>query len=428
MNPVSGLNKPCTIFAKEKMTFSINHRRLALVLCAILITSLFPISAGQAQTSDPLPNKVYLPIVLLNYDASWQWETLQQVSLSPSPLHSPMTAIDSSGHLHIFWDVWPGQRQFIYHRYQTGSGWSNTEAIGQTLGASDLLTAPFAGADGSIHIIWQNELNFGGPYRIMYAAWKNGMWSPEAELHQSQYNSVGGLINLDSAGQPVVVVSSSDIFTTHYYYCRPTVSGCQGKVEIPINSPYYVNSVFIDHSGGIVLLSDGYVSSTRHQYYSYWKNSAFTTSYQDIGGSVNYRAGIIDGHGNIYFLHSGSVPIPGGDVTGVYQQCLYSNHTWSADQVISGQKAVNAYQYATTPSGSVVSAWQSNSANPVVLDQWNACSSITNRTIIIPPPSSSAWGSLKSLTASDQPKKICLVLAIKYVSSEFGVYCVNITG
>jgi hypothetical protein len=408
------------------MTFSITHRLLALVLCAFLIGSFFPTSTSQAQPADPPPYKVYLPITMLNADTSWQWEAIQQVSLSPGPLHSPMTAIDSNGHLHIFWDIWPGQSQFIYHKYQTGSGWSDTEAIAQTLGASELLASPIAGADGSIYILWQNALNFGGPYRIMYASWKNGTWGPEAELHQSQYNSVGGLINLDSAGQPVAVVSSSDIMTTHYYYCRPTVSGCQGKVEIPANSAYYFDSVFVDRSGGIVLLSNRYVSSTSHEYYSYWKNIAFTTSYQDIGGSVNYREGIIDGQGNIYFIHSDSVPIPGGNVTGIYQQCLYSNRTWGANQVISGQKEVAAYQYATTASGAVVSAWQSSTSNPVVLDRWDTCSSITNKTITIPPPSSSSWGKLSSLAVSDLPKKICLVMAKQYASSEFGVYCVNI--
>ena len=41
------------------------------------------------------------------------------------------------------------------------------EAMAQTIGASELLTAPIASTDGSIYIPWQNELNFGGPYRIM---------------------------------------------------------------------------------------------------------------------------------------------------------------------------------------------------------------------------------------------------------------------
>lgn len=408
------------------MTFSISHRRLTLVLCAFLVASFFPNSTTQAQPADPPPFKVYLPVTMLYSDNSWQWETLQQVSLSPTPFDSPVTMIDSSGHLHIFWDTWAGQNAFIYHRYQTGSGWSDAEAIAQTLGTSTLLTGPTAGLDGSIYIIWKNVLNLGGPERIMYAVWQDGIWSTEVELHRATYKIYGGTFILKNDGMPVALLSASDDYWgAHNYYCLPASTGCTVKVELP-TKPTAFQYLFTDHSGGVIILDQDYISN--HQYYSYWKDSKLLINSVDTGVLVNHRSGVVDGAGNIYFLHSGSVPIPGGDVTGVYQQCLYSNHTWGADQVISGQKAVNAYQYATTPSGSVVSAWQSNSANPVVLDQWNACSSITNRTIIVPPPSSSAWGSLKSLTASDQPKKICLVLAIKYVSSEFGVYCVNITG
>ncbi len=93
------------------------------------------------------------------------------------------------------------------------------------------------------------------------------------------------------------------------------------------------------------MLYYGYVNITeRHQYFSYWKDSAFLVKDLDIGGDVDYRSGIIDGQKNIFLYHTGSVPVPGGNVTGLSQQCLTANHVWQPELVVSGQNQVSAYQ------------------------------------------------------------------------------------
>lgn len=414
------------------MNFQRHQIITLMVLTLFLVFTISPITEVESLVSDPPPYKTYIPLVQKDYDPSWQWQPLQQITLSPAPLDKPVTVIDSLGRLHIFWDVWPGNPQFIYHRYQIGSGWSDTEAIEQTLGASNLLAVPRAGPDGSVYIIWKNDLNFGGPYRIMYAHWKDGVWDPEAELHRITNNSLGGLLNLDTNGQPMVIVwPSDDVMTRQYFFCRPTAAGCTGKVEIPVGNSSILSIpdvLLLDHSGGVSILYEAYINFTDHQYFAYWKNSSFIVNDLDIGGSVNYRSGIVDGQKNILLYHTSSVPVPGGNVTGLSQQCLAANHTWKPEQVISGQSQVSAYQYAVTYSDAVVSAWQSSSAGPVTLDLLDNCNSTMRKTISLPPPSSSSWNGLVSLAASDQPKKICMVTPVAYASANFGVYCVNITG
>lgn len=64
-----------------------------------------------------------------DYDSAWQWESIQAIQLSPTPLDNPLMAIDDSGKLHIFWDTWGSNQAFIYHKYQTDTGWSDTAPV-----------------------------------------------------------------------------------------------------------------------------------------------------------------------------------------------------------------------------------------------------------------------------------------------------------
>ena len=131
------------------------HRKLWLfLLYGVVVVFLSSFSSGWAnQTSDGDPQQVFIPMVYKDYDPTWQWEPLKEVTLTPTP-YSTTTAIDLNGKPHIFWDTWGGSNAFIYHRYQTEGGWSDPEAIAQTLGTSDLLAPPVAGERwlGSHHL------------------------------------------------------------------------------------------------------------------------------------------------------------------------------------------------------------------------------------------------------------------------------------
>ena len=114
-------------------------------------------------------------------------------------------------------------------------------------------------------------------------------------------------------------------------------------------------------------------------YYSYWKNGTLVINKHEIGGSVNYRSGLLDHQNNVLFYHTGSVPIPGGNVTGLYQQCLSANATWGPEWAISGQSKVGYYKYAVSAGNNIVSGWQSAFGAPVVLDLWDNCVSIKTK-------------------------------------------------
>ena len=261
----------------------------------------------------------------------------------------------------------------------------------------------------------------------MYAVWKDGAWSQEAELASTTVNSVHGSLNLDTSDHPIVIYSSSDDgFSTSHHFCRPYPQGCTTNLIIPSLLTFANESLFADTSGGVVIVTEGLELGVEKVYYSYWKNGTLVINKHEIGGSVNYRNGLLDHQNNVLFYRTGSVPIPGGNVTGLYQQCLSANATWGKEWAISGQSKVGYYKYAISAGNNIVSGWQSAYGTPVVLDLWDNCVSIKNKPISLPPPSTSSWGALSSLAVSDQPRKICLLMPILYTSSKYGVYCVDI--
>ncbi len=85
-------------------------RITALISVLVIVLYAIPVVFGQSQASDPPPYKTYLPLTLKDYDPSWQWQPLQQITLSPTPFDDPVSVIDSQGRLHIFWDAWYGEK------------------------------------------------------------------------------------------------------------------------------------------------------------------------------------------------------------------------------------------------------------------------------------------------------------------------------
>jgi hypothetical protein len=399
---------------------------IILLICITLSLQCLstPNFLSYAMTLDP--KAIYLPIIMNNYDPSIQWEPMQEVQIPPTSWNNPMGVIDTSGKLHLFWDATSSSQAFIYHRYQTDSGWSAIETIAPTLGTSSLITLPVAALDGSIHIIWRNVLNFGGPYRIMYAIWKNGTWSQEAELHRTPANSIGGRIGVDSNSRPHVVIYSSDNYLDETYYdCTPSPTGCQSKTVIPVGPLTY--DMFIDNSGGVVIMGDGYWGGVKKNTYSYWKAGKIVVAEQQIGGDINFRSGLMDQQNNITYFRTDSMPVPGGNVSGLYRQCLSSNHTWNAEEVLSGQENISSHQAINTSQNNVVSAWQASKSGFWTMTWWNNCAVDVAQTISVPPPSSGQWDGLRTLVASDQPKKICMALGKNYSKVDYWVYCANLS-
>ena len=139
--------------------------------------------------SDTSGHVLYLPLLQNGYDPSWQWKPTEMVSVSPTPFDNPFLAIDHAGRVHVFWDTWPTSgAAFIYHTYQTANGWSPPAPVANTLGISKLLIPPVVTPDGRIHLVWYNELAFGGPYRLMYASFDGSQGSPEEEMARFRPN------------------------------------------------------------------------------------------------------------------------------------------------------------------------------------------------------------------------------------------------
>lgn len=392
-----------------------------LILSLFFSITYFPV---HAETTPPDPQKVYLPAIFRDYDPSWQWNSFQLVTLTPTPLGKPYTTIDSSGRLHIFWNPWSGPGKFIYHVYQTDTGWTLPTPIANTLGGSEVIASPVAGPDGSIHIIWKNDLNFGGPYRLMYARWKDGVWEPEMELHRTTLNGITGSIELDALNRPHVIIDSIDNYShTTFYHCIPQGSGCSEKTKLPYRQ--MLQHMILDAQGGILIFESSLYSG--ELYYSYWFNGAFQLDRVWIGGDLNYRQTTIDSNRNTILPRLDSVPIPGGNVQGIYTQCFTSNRVWTTETVLTGEKYVSSYLFSHSTSHQIASAWQENTTKQLFINRWQDCSPVSTKSTPAPKVGTKTWGNLVALSVSDQPKKACMLGSVSYHSNEFISLCADFT-
>jgi len=240
---------------------------ILIVLILTFVLSLFNQPAS-AQTPPPDQQSIFLPAVFRDYDPTWQLEQPQIVTLTPTPLGDPVMTIDHQGRQHIFWNPWSGSNTFIYHMYQTESRWSSPQPVAPTLGTSTVITYPVTGPDGSIHLIWKNALNFGGPYRLMYAKWKDGAWEPEVELHRTDLNGIDGRVEVDPLGVPHVLIGSlDDYIKTTFYHCVPGVTSCAEKTKLPLKQ--LSNTFFLDRFGGVIVLGEALNGFNWELYYSY---------------------------------------------------------------------------------------------------------------------------------------------------------------
>lgn len=366
-------------------------------------------------------NFLFLPLLTKDYDPLWQFQSPVKVVLQPLTLTTPFLIIDSSGRLHILWDTYSGDKTFIYHTYLTDQGWTDAAPVAQTLGRSKLLNPPVAGAQNDIHLVWYNELNLGGPYRILYAKWDGTQWGSEIELiGQGKSSSVNGMVRLDNNGMPhVAYIDSDGLFTTSIFYQFWTGTGFSPSQKI--NRPNYGSNIWLDTSGGICLYGDMYPDKV---IYSYWKAGTFVDLERAITGQLSYRKGFLDGQNNYHLAKISSVPVPGGNVTGIYHQCLKNDLTWSPEVILSGEVGVNNTVLAFDEKMEYITAWSQNDRQTIVINFWNGCECLGKKELPLPPVEDSyGWGDLIQVAKSAQAGKICMLSKEKYMSSNFLLLC-----
>ncbi|MCX7856140.1 MAG: hypothetical protein N2556_09280 [Anaerolineae bacterium] len=390
------------------------------------LVALFLLATGGAIAQSPDQNGdehlVYLPLVAKEYDPTWVWRKGITVTLTPSPDGILMT-IDRQGQIHILWHPSFSSPKFIYHTYLSPSGWTSPTAVAPSLGSSEVLFPPVVAPDGVLHLLWRNRKTSNDPQRMLYSAFTGSGWTPEEEVFQSRlsYSYVlQGMVHLDAIGTVHATMLDCSFFVCETYH---TVRKNVWQPAIQIERPQYSNWVWPDQRGGVHFYGNDY-SDPPKLYYSYWREGQFLTRDRFIGYlKVSSRQTQLDGQNNLHIFWTDWVPIPGGQVTGLYYQCLDHNLNPSSVEVLSGYASVSEVVKGAGYSGWVALAWRESEGGVqrVRVGVWNGCSRMYLK--IAP---ASTWKRLEAVSVSENPPMVCLLGRPSYFSDPKEVICADI--
>jgi hypothetical protein len=393
-------------------------RTIAIISCLMALFLSSPVaiehSLAQEGTEDyPL----YMPLVLQNHDSSLTWVEPSTVDLTPRPNSSPLAIIDSQGRLHLLWDTLSSPR-FIYHTMQSGSGWSPPAPVAPSNGTSYILYEPYVGDNGVIHLVWRNWLGSGieKPHRLLYSSFDGNQWSPEEEVTRTDYE-LRAMIHPVETGAVQITIAGGMI-STHVYHTVRMQTGWSIPVEV--KPGHTISLTWVDMQGGIHFYGDSY---PERLHYSHWKNGVFLVNDWTTEGKVYGRRSQLDGLNNLHLYWTGQVPVPGGQVNGLYYQCLEDNRIFGPPEVPSGSLGISgSIPRASDRVTQIGLAWKEAQSGKVRLGIWQGCTSFGIRTIPFPEGLNLE---LTSLAMSANPGKVC-ALARKLYTNEHIVSCANV--
>ncbi|RME39240.1 MAG: hypothetical protein D6793_01375 [Thermoflexia bacterium] len=166
-------------------------------------------------------------------------------------------------------------------------------------------------------------------------------------------------------------------------------------------------------------------STSPKLYYSYWRDGQFITRDRFAGYLKVYgRETQLDGQNNLHIFWKDPVPIPGGQVTGLYYQCLSQNLTASLTETLSGYSSVYEVVKGAGYTGWVALAWrESEEGNQRVrVGVWNGCTRMYLKTV----PGASGWKELEAVSVSDTLSMVCLLGRRSYFPETREVICADI--
>ena len=398
-------------------TANSNLNKTVLIFVVVLMMMMACV-ATPATASVSMASPTPLPAAQIHIkDAtSWKWGEIPAPVIKPFSQH-PQVLIDSKGRIHLLWDTLGGSdNAFIYHSYFDAGQWTSPKPIASTLGTSSIVTAPLATPDGAIHVLWYNQLQLGGPYRLMYAKYDGANWSPEVELYRSDKDpNLSGSLFSDSRSTVHAVISSPNGIGSDFYYLTNTPNGWSAPQTILPQEATHGLVVWKyepDSTGDVRFYGR---DLTGNLIYAYWHNNVATLHQTPINLELyDYYFG--DVAGDYYIYRTGEVPVPGGTTTGVYSQCIDTNLTLWPEQLLSGEnKVVTAPQIAQSASRTIMS-WIT-SENQVQFLFPKSCAEADLFTL--PLPKVIFVRQSFSLAISDSPNKLCILNR----AGEFEMYC-----
>lgn len=383
-----------------------------IVFILVFLAILPPVRATRAQSG----SQVFLPLVANDADLSWVWQPPTTLTLTPTPWNALFILLDHQGRLHLFWDTLSSPR-FIYHTFQTDAGWAPIAPVSMSLGISELAYAPILDAQGTIHLLWKNDLGSGtNPrYRLLYSRFEGIQWSDE-EVAAQATNALHGMVHFDDQGRIMATYRDSwGVYTFH------TVRSQNGwSTPVTIEAEFLPNLVWPDLHGGIHFFRD---AGTDVLEYAYWKNWGFLVNSQSLSGELTSRSTQLDQANNLHTYWTAQVPVPGGTVQGVYHRCLAASLTWGAQTILSGQAAVGSGPAKGWDSVNRFGLlWEESQSGQIRLALWDGCTPTEQHLV---PFTSGANRDVAALAVGTTPNKVCALMRKSY-AYEYTALCATI--
>ncbi len=350
----------------------------------------------------------------------WNWYAIPAPIIKPASQDNPKMVIDLKGRINLFWDTYAGSgNAFIYHSYFDAGQWTSPTVIAQTLGTSQIRTTPLVTPDGAIHVLWYNQLQLGGPYRLMYAKYDGANWSPEVELYRSDKDpNLSGSLFSDTQSIIHAVLQVPKGLSSDLLYLTFSANGWQNQQSI---LPQGLNDLIIwkyepDSDGSVRLYGRDLNGQLN---FAYWQNNAVKAQQTNITLKM-YDYDFSDNLGNYYIYRVGDVPIPGGTTTGAYYQCIDNHLTLWPEQLLSGETTVVTEPRIAKSTSRTVMSWITND-NQIQFLFPKGCGEAD--LFKLPLPKVSFQRQSVSLAISDLPNKLCV---LNKVLSDFEMYCADV--
>lgn len=409
----------------ERNTFLRNLGRIVVLWpCSLFILLLAASSTTSGVTADDLPPRTYLPLVGRDFGPAWQWYAPITPTLIPAPNHI-LLALDNTGQAHLFWDVSGfNQLRFIYHSYANAKAagpWTSPTVVAASLGESDLLYPPMPGPDGTtLHLLWHNLAEPDHQHQLLYAAFRQGSWSPHEVAYQAS-GSLEGMVRADSVGQvAATIVDNSDIFVSKIVQVvRQGEAIWSVPQPITRSHPHVPGVVWPDFSGGVHLYEQESTSAPPLLYHSYWRNGAFIVREQAITARVFLRKTQLDTLGNLHIFWNDLAAVPGRNVPALYHQCLENSVQSLPIEIPSGELAISEYAGAADTGGRFALVWRDESG-ALRLGIWHGCVRKVIRSA--PVPAGTGW-QLRGLALNDRPDMACVLFAQSSYPMRYAVIC-----
>jgi len=270
-----------------------------------------------------------------------------------------------------------------------------------------------------LHFVWRNWLGTGleNPYRLLYTRFDGLHWNPEEEIVRTA-NEMQAMVQTGEPGE-IHVTYVETLFFSSIYQTKRTESGWGSIYDV--HPSHSVSLVWPDRYGGIHLYES--YNYTNDLHYSYWLDGTFEIENLVYHANLLGHESQLDGQKNLHIFWTGQVPVVGGQIQGLYYQCLSNSLLTSPEEILSGETEITGLVIKASDNQSRIAlAWKEAESGIIQLMVRNECT--LQKTKPIPLFEGINWEPV-SLTLSAAPNNTCVLIRQPYTSN-YSMVCAEI--